>query len=69
MIQGGPEAAFEDLVRLDNGTFLVSRMEKGDLEGKYLTMAVGIYGHNFHIRREIDRFTIIPNRMIFEQVA
>jgi len=67
--EGSPGGGFEDLVRLDDGTFLVSRMEKGDLKGKYLSMAIGVYDQDYRLRREIDRFTQIPNRMIFEQVA
>ncbi|MGA2533535.1 MAG: hypothetical protein ABSG19_10920 [Candidatus Aminicenantales bacterium] len=69
LAEGSPEGGFEDLVRLENGTFLISRMEKGDLKGKYLATTVGIYGQDFRIRRELDRFTQIPNRMIFKQVA
>jgi hypothetical protein len=67
--EGSPGGGFEDLVRLENGDFLVSRMDKGDLKGKYLSMAVGVYDQDYRLRREIDRFTKIPNRMIFEQVA
>jgi hypothetical protein len=69
LAEGSPGGGFEDLVRLDDGTFLVSRMEKGDLKGKYLSMAIGVYDQDYRLRREIDRFTQIPNRMIFEQVA
>ena len=69
LAEGSPEGGFEDVVRLDNGTFLVSRLEKGDLKGKYLSLAVGIYDRVFRIRREIDRFTKAPNNMIYKQVA
>jgi hypothetical protein len=69
LVDGSPERGFEDFVQLDNETFLATRMERGDLKGKYLSMAVGIYGEDFRIRREIDRFTKFPNRMIFKQVA
>jgi hypothetical protein len=69
LAEGTPDGGFEDLVQLDNGTFLVSRMEKGDLKGKYLSMAIGIYDRDFRIRREIDRFTKAPNKMIYKQVA
>jgi len=69
LAEGSPEQGFEDLVQLDHGTFLVSRMEKGDLKGKYLSLTIGISDRDFRIRREIDRFTKFPNRTIFEQVA
>jgi hypothetical protein len=69
LAEGSPEGGFEDLVQLENGTFLVSRMENSDLKGKYLSIAVGIYDQDFHIRREIDRLTKAPNRIIFKQVA
>ena len=69
LAEGTPEGGFGDLVQLDNGTFLVSRREKGDLKRKYLSLAIGIYDQDFRIRREIDRFTKVPNKMIYKQVA
>ena len=69
LAEGTPEGGFGDLVQLDNGTFLVSRREKGDLKRKYLSLAIGIYDRDFRIRREIDRFTKVPNKMIYKQVA
>ncbi len=69
LAEGIPEGGFEDLVQLENGTFLVSRMEKSDLKEKFLAIAICIHGQDFRIRREIDRFTKAPNRAIFEQVA
>jgi len=69
LAEGTPEGGFGDLVQLDNGTFLVSRREKGDLKRKYLSLAIGIYDRDFRIRREIDRFTKVFNKMIYKQVA
>jgi hypothetical protein len=69
LAEGSPEGGFEDVVQLDNETFLVSRLEKGDLKGKFLTLAIGVYERDFRIRREIDRFTKAPNNMIYKQVA
>jgi hypothetical protein len=69
LAEGSPEGGFEDVVQFDNGTFLVSRLEKGDLKGKFLSLAIGVYDRDFRILHEIDRFTKAPNRMIFKQVA
>jgi hypothetical protein len=68
LLEGGAEAGFEDIVQLDKGTFLVTRLEKGDLKGKYLSFVTGIAGEDFRIRREIDRFASYPNRLIAAQV-
>ena len=68
LVEASPEGGFEDLVLLHNGTLLVSRLEKGDLKGKYLAMTTGLYSEDFRLRREIDRFTSYPNRAIFDKV-
>jgi hypothetical protein len=68
LTEGIPERGFEDFVRLDNGTFLITRMEKGDLKGKYLSFVTGIGGQDFRIRREIDRFASYPNKLILDKV-
>jgi len=62
------KVGFEDIVQLGKGSFLVMRMEKGDLKGKYLSFVTGIAGEDFRIRREIDRFASYPNRLIADQV-
>jgi hypothetical protein len=68
LTEGGPEGGFEDIVQLNNGTFLVSRMEKGDLKGKYLSLVTGIAGKDFRFRHEIDRFASYPNKLILDKV-
>jgi hypothetical protein len=68
LAEGSPEVGFEDFVQLDNGTFLVSRMEKGDLKGKYLSLVAGIASEDFRIRQEIDRFASYPNKLILDKV-
>lgn len=68
LFEGIAEAGFEDIVKLDKGSYLVTRLEKGDLKGKYLSFVTGIAGENLHIRREIDRFASYPNRLIADQV-
>jgi hypothetical protein len=68
LAEGSPEVGFEDFVQLDNGAFLVSRMEKGDLKGKYLSLVAGIASEDFRIRQEIDRFASYPNKLILDKV-
>lgn len=68
LLEGSADAGFEDIVQLDRVSYLVTRLEKGDLKGKYLSFVTGIAGIDFRIRREIDRFTSYPNRLIAAQV-
>jgi len=68
LAEGSPERGFEDLVQLDDGTYLATRMEKGDLKGKYIPWSVGILDKDFRLHREIDRFASYPNRIISDKV-
>jgi hypothetical protein len=66
--EGRSDPGFEDIMPLATTTFLVTRLENGDPKGKFLSFVTGLAGQDFRIRREIDRFTSYPNKLILDQV-
>src|SRR5665647_776167 len=59
---------FETIVPLANGSHLVTRLVAVDLTAKYLSVAIELYDAQFHMVKELDRFTKIANRTIYEKV-
>jgi hypothetical protein len=59
---------FETIVLLANGSYLVTRLDAADLTQKYLSMTVELYDPQFRLIKELDRFTRIANRTIYETV-
>jgi hypothetical protein len=59
---------FETIIPLENGSHLVARRVAVDLTQRYLSMAIELYDAQFHMIKELDRFTKIANRTIYEKV-
>lgn len=60
---------FEAIIPLANGSYLVTRLDAGDLTPRYLPMMIELYDAQFRLIKEIDRSASHPNRMIYEKVA
>jgi len=59
---------FETIVPLANGNNLVKRGDTTDLTTKYLPVMIELYDPQFHLLKELDRFTKFANRTIFEKM-
>ncbi len=60
---------FETIIPLANGSHLVTRLDAVDLTQKYLSMVIDLYDSGFRLAKELDRFTRVANRTIYEKVA
>ena len=59
---------FETIIPLANGNYLVTRRDATDLTAKYLPAMIELYDPQFGLLKELDRFTKVPNRTIYEKV-
>ncbi len=55
---------FDDIVPLENGNILVSRIVAEDMTAKYFPIILSICGPDFQPIRELDRFKSYPNRRL-----
>ena len=60
---------FETIVPLADGGYLVTRLDAADLTSKYLSMIIELYDSGFRLVKELDRFTKVANRTVYEKVA
>lgn len=59
---------FETIIPLANGSYLVTRLAAADLTRKYLSQAIELYDPGFRFVKELDRFTRVANRTVYEKV-
>jgi hypothetical protein len=59
---------FESILPLANGDHLVTRLDAADQTLKYLSMAIELYDPGFRLVKELDRFSRVANRTIYEKV-
>jgi hypothetical protein len=59
---------FETIVPLANGGYLVTHRYAVDLTQRYLSMVIELYDSGFRLVKELDKFTKVANRTIYEKV-
>jgi hypothetical protein len=59
---------FETIIPLANGSYLVARLGAADLTQKYLSLAIELYDSGFRRAKELDTFTRVANRSVYEKV-
>lgn len=59
---------FESIEPLANGHHLVTRLDAPDLTLKYLSLAIELYDPGFRLVKELDRFSRVANRTVFERM-
>ena len=59
---------FEDLIPLENGGFLITRLLTDDMKAKYLPLVLRLTDSKFQVIKELDRSNTRPNRLIAESL-
>jgi len=59
----------DKLIPLENGKYLILFWHTQDMEAKYFSLSINLYGSDFKEIKELDMFSKLPNRMIAETIA